>query len=121
MVATSFTYFILQGPGLIYSDNSISVIAADENMWALFGLVVCSGLFIAYLWYQFKVANSEDQTNTFNEKRSASVADAIEAGQITLFGAMVEEINQSEKSSVTETSSLKNKDNVTLRLEVKIF
>jgi hypothetical protein len=118
MIGTSLTYLILQGPGVFYLGETDAEVARHESLWSLGGLVVCLGLFVLYLWYQFKVAHSEDQTNTFNELRSRVVSDAIEMGEISLFGAMSEELDAGQKKHSSETSSLVNKDAAVSRLEV---
>lgn len=117
MIGTSLTYLILQGPGVFFLGETDAEVARHESLWSLGGLIICLGLFVMYLWYQFKVAHSEDQTNTFNELRSRVVSDAIEMGEISLFGAMSEELEAGIKNRPSETSSLVNKDASVGRLE----
>jgi hypothetical protein len=61
MLGTSLTYFILQGPGIFVNGDPDSVVAAHEHVWSALGFFVCIGLFSAYMWYQYKIANSDDQ------------------------------------------------------------
>jgi hypothetical protein len=122
MIGTSLTYFILQGPGLFYEGESTQEVAMHENGWALLGLVVCTVLFAAYLWYQYRVAQSEDAHSTFNERRDRVISMSIEQGEISLFGALSSEMGSDEKKAAGESSTLFNyeKERKIIRLEVNI-
>lgn len=120
MMGTSLTYLILQGPGLFYEGETTLEVAEHENSWALLGLVVCTALFAAYLWYQYRVAQSEDAHSTFNERRDRVISTSIEHGEISLFGALSSEMNNGDNKAVGEGSTLFNyeKERKIQRLEV---
>lgn len=106
MIATSLTYILLQGPGVFYMGQPISVVAAHQQYWSLAGLITCTVLFMAYLWYQYQVAQSDDATSPFNDLKDAVISANIKTGEITLFGALQPEMYTLPGQEANENSML---------------
>ena len=122
MIGTSLTYLLLQGPGVFYLNQPLSVVAAHEQYWSLAGLVTCLALFAAYLWYQYQVANSEDSTSDFSNLKDAITQGFIKSGDITLFGALQPEIAAAMDTSVSENTAFfqNSREKKLHRLEVSL-
>ncbi len=60
MMGTSLTYFLLQGPGLFYQDESLSEVSNKQHIWSLIGMICCFVLFVAYMKYQMDDADSDE-------------------------------------------------------------
>lgn len=121
MIGTSLTYLLLQGPGVFYLNQPLSVVAAHQQYWSLAGLVTCLALFAAYLWYQYQVANSEDSTSSFNDFKDAVISEGIKGGTITLFGALQPEMASVQDESMSEDTGLfhNSRERKIQRLEVR--
>lgn len=63
MLATAFTYLIIQIPAFVYYHDTTSDLAKEEKPWALVGLLVALASFSAYLWYQWKISGSDEVKN----------------------------------------------------------
>ena len=120
MLGTSTTYLLLQGPGLYYSGLSLSEVAWKQSSWALVGMVVCFSLFVAYMWYQIKNANSEELGGQ-QDRRNNVIEEALRKGEISLLGAMRSEFNREElKQHLSESSPLVLERNPQLHHRLKV-
>jgi len=86
MLLTTISYFIIQGPAFFVEGDSSAEVAEVEHDWALAGLLICTVLFFAYLWYQWHLANSGDEMK--EKKHLAIIRKAIDSGKISLVGAL---------------------------------
>jgi hypothetical protein len=117
MIGTSSTYLLLQGPGLFYQNQPLSVVAAHQQYWSLGGFALCVVLFSAYMWFQYQVAKSDAAGSALSDLKDAYTQECIKNGIITLFGAMQAEL-QAEAGLPTEETCLAHNDKKLARLEV---
>ena len=89
LAISSFSYLLLQGPGVYYSGGTQEEVAKEQSKWALAGLIVCTALFVAYIVKQLRSTGSKDATD---DLRNKVIIDAILKGEISLLGVMTAEL-----------------------------
>jgi Ca2+/H+ antiporter len=90
MIITCMPYLLLQVPGLMYENASLREVAAAEHSWAAFGFLSCLFLFCAYLYYSYKLSES-NQNNSQILTREEVIKAGIEKGTISILGLMQSE------------------------------
>ena len=123
MIGTSLTYFLLQGPGLFYVNQPLSVVAGHQQYWSLAGLIICLCCFCANMRYQYKVANCDDIHSSFSELKDAVIQEGIKEGEITLFGALKPDMKSIDMDDrIDEATALNNnsREKKLQRLEVRL-
>lgn len=89
MIISSFSYLLLQVPGLWYEGDSLQQVAFEEHSWALVGFFCCLFLFCAYMWYSWQISEeAESSHNAHLLTRDEKIKESIVSGDISLLGAM---------------------------------
>lgn len=100
MIISSFSYLLLQVPGLLYDKENLKKIALVEHNWALVGFFCCMVLFCCYMWYSWRISQeAETSHNSQLLMRDEKIKDSIVSGEISLLGAMHSEFEFSDSSS----------------------
>jgi len=117
MIITSVSYFLIQGPALKYADrlngtsSSESSEIESEHWWALVGFISSLLMFIGYLVYQVKSANSES-----NKDKIAQVQhDAVCKSLVSVSAVFAEQLFG--KDGIDEKSALNIQSVVGARFE----
>ncbi|CAM9392982.1 unnamed protein product [Sphacelaria rigidula] len=95
MIITAISYFIIQGPAFFLSGETDAEVSAGESGFALAGLIMCSVLFVGYLWYQWRLSQT-DNDQVLEDYMEEVRREKIIKGEISLLGVM-----QSELTSVS--------------------
>jgi hypothetical protein len=90
MIITCMPYLLLQVPGLMYENASTREVAAAEHSWAAFGFLSCFFLFCAYLYYSYRLSES-NQNKSQMLTREEVIKAGIEKGTISILGLMQSE------------------------------
>jgi Ca2+/Na+ antiporter len=88
MLLSAIPFLVLQGPAMFYVNMTVAKQAMKESGWSLIGLLLCIFVFCAYLWYQYRSANDDDQ----KEKQNARVLNAIENNKVTFLAVIYGEL-----------------------------
>jgi Ca2+/Na+ antiporter len=114
VIGTSIGYFLLQVPGLVYLNKTTEEQAAGERNWVIFGLFLATIFFFAYLYQQYRYADTTVQ----ELKQEEALRTAIANGKITLSGYMVTEYHrwlESRGQSGNENDRLVANENTPLK------
>eukprot|EP00568_Trieres_chinensis_P011135 CAMPEP_0183296976 /NCGR_PEP_ID=MMETSP0160_2-20130417/4368_1 /TAXON_ID=2839 ORGANISM="Odontella Sinensis, Strain Grunow 1884" /NCGR_SAMPLE_ID=MMETSP0160_2 /ASSEMBLY_ACC=CAM_ASM_000250 /LENGTH=381 /DNA_ID=CAMNT_0025458689 /DNA_START=108 /DNA_END=1249 /DNA_ORIENTATION=- len=99
MVCTTIPYFLIQVPAS-FLHGPLEEVATGEKAWALAGFIVCLVGFVSYLFIQVRIANKgEDRL-----KRLAVMKKLINAGKISMSGAMADAVKAAQKLEKTATT-----------------
>jgi len=100
MMITSLSYIILQGPAQYYESKheNKSEVAKGEKTFALVGLFITIFLFLGYLFYQWKLSLS-DNDEVAERRKTEMIIKQIEAGHVSIRGALYFELLQYSKDS----------------------
>lgn len=91
MMITSVSYLIIQGPAFFLTGETDSEVSAAESGFALAGLITCSVLFIGYLWYQWRLSQT-DNDQVLEDYMEEVRRQKIMNGEISLLGVMQSEL-----------------------------
>ncbi|CAM9905519.1 unnamed protein product, partial [Heterosigma akashiwo] len=69
MMITSMSYLVIQLPALSFEGESSAEIGADENGYALAGLLLTLFFFCAYLWYQWRLSQGSHEPSELGRER----------------------------------------------------
>jgi len=99
MVCTTIPYFLIQVPAS-FLHGPLEEVAAGEKAWALAGFIVCLVGFVSYLFIQVRIANKgEDRL-----KRLAVMKKLINAGKVSMSGAMADAVKCAQMMKKTATT-----------------